>query len=220
MVCSPHNWASGADYSYGSQCCYGEEPFSGMTQCCEGHLFCIDCARRNAENEVGRGRYRLLCMAGCNSEFPRREMLRFLDHKLLQALDKNEQEEVLRMADLEDLTKCPFCDYAAICAPIEVDNQFACLNPECMQLPFILMSKYHTDTNTGLMLSCRKCKQKTHIPMTCEEASKDGKLSYRHTLEEAMTEALVRTCKKCSNKFIKESGCNKMTCTRCRTMQW
>lgn len=102
-----------------------------MTQCSEGHLFCLDCARRNAENEAGRGRYQLLCMAGCKSEFPRREMLRFLDEKLQLALEKNEQEEVLRMADLKDLTKCPFCDYAAICAPIEEDKEFRCGNPDC-----------------------------------------------------------------------------------------
>lgn len=117
-----------------SQCCYGESPFSGMTQCNEGHLFCLDCARRNAENEVGRGRYRLLCMAGCKSEFPRREVLRFLDEKLILALEKNEQEEVLRIADLKGLTKCPFCDYAAICAPIDEDKEFRCGNPDCRQL--------------------------------------------------------------------------------------
>ncbi|KAF8456910.1 hypothetical protein BGX38DRAFT_885237 [Terfezia claveryi] len=183
------------------QCCYGESPFSGMTQCNEGHLFCLDCARRNAENEVGRGRYRLLCMAGCKSEFPRREVLRFLDEKLILALEKNEQEEVLRMADLKDLTKCPFCDYAAICAPIDEDKEFRCGNPDCLEI------------------SCRHCQQKSHIPQTCEEVSKDGKLSVRHKLEEAMTEALVRTCKKCNNKFIKESGCNKMSCSRCHTLQ-
>ncbi|KAF8461391.1 hypothetical protein BDZ91DRAFT_798120 [Kalaharituber pfeilii] len=183
------------------QCCFGEFPFTQMTQCCEGHLFCLDCARRNAENEVGRGRYQLLCMAGCNAEFPRAEMQRFLTEKLLAALSKNEQEEALRMADLEGLTKCPFCDYAAICKPIEEDKEFRCENPECM------------------IVSCRHCQLKSHIPQTCQEASKDGKLSIRHKVEEAMTEALVRTCKKCGNKFIKESGCNKMCCTRCGTLQ-
>lgn len=189
-----------------------------MTQCSEGHLFCLDCARKNAENEAGRGRYRLLCMAGCKSEFPRREMFRFLDHKLLLALEKNEQEEVLRMADLQDLTKCPFCDYAAICAPIEEDKEFRCRNPDCCypfhaSPPLVLV----LTLSIGMEVSCRHCQQKTHIPQTCEEVSK---LSVRHKLEEAMTEALVRTCNKCKNKFIKESGCNKMTCSRCRTLQW
>src|SRR4051812_7186024 len=98
-----------------SQCCYGECLFSQMTQCYDGHLFCLDCARKNAENEVGRGRYQLLCMAGCKNEFPRREILRFADHALIAALDKNEQEEALRMAEIPDLTKCPFCDFAGIC---------------------------------------------------------------------------------------------------------
>ena len=34
-----------------------------------------------------------------------------------------------------------------------------------------------------------------------------------------MTEALVRSCQKCKNKYIKEFGCNKMMCTRCSSIQ-
>jgi hypothetical protein len=34
----------------------------------------------------------------------------------------------------------------------------------------------------------------------------------KHAIEEAMTEALLRNCNKCNNRFIKEDGCNKMTC--------
>lgn len=112
-----------------------------MTQCFEGHLFCIDCARKNAENEVGQGRHRLLCMAGCKSEFPRQEALRFLDEKLISALEKNAQEEALRLADLEGLTKCPFCDFAAICQPIEFDKEFRCCNPECRPPPYPSISQ-------------------------------------------------------------------------------
>ncbi|KAI5806741.1 hypothetical protein DFH27DRAFT_479993 [Peziza echinospora] len=182
------------------QCCFGEYAFSNMTQCGDGHLFCLDCAKRNAENEVGRGRYQLLCMAGCKNEFPRREILRFLEPNLMAALEKNEQEEALRMANLHDLTKCPFCNYAAICVPIEQDKEFRCGNQECGEV------------------SCRHCQLKTHIPRSCEEVAKENKLSIRHQVEEAMTEALVRTCTKCSNKFIKEYGCNKMTCSRCHTL--
>ena len=32
-------------------------------------------------------------------------------------------------------------------------------------------------------------------------------------MEEAMTKARVRECKKCSTRFYKIEGCNKMTCT-------
>jgi hypothetical protein len=34
-------------------CCYGDYPMKKMTQCEDGHLFCLECARRAAENLIG-----------------------------------------------------------------------------------------------------------------------------------------------------------------------
>lgn len=59
------------------QCCFTETPFDNMTHCGEGaHFFCLECARMNAENEIGNGRHKLKCMdsSGCQAEFPRREV--------------------------------------------------------------------------------------------------------------------------------------------------
>jgi TRIAD3 protein (E3 ubiquitin-protein ligase RNF216) len=114
-------------------CCFGEYAFDNMTHCNELHFFCLDCARRNAETEVGNGRHVLACMdgSGCKAEFSRREVLRFLDERTLSALAKIEQEDALRIAEIEGLEKCPFCDFGAICAPVEVDKEFKCQNPEC-----------------------------------------------------------------------------------------
>jgi hypothetical protein len=46
------------------------------------------------------------------------------------------------------------------------------------------------------------------------EAQKDRKLDTRHTVEEAMTEALVRICPNsaCNQTFIKEFGCVVQIC--------
>lgn len=38
--------------------------------------------------------------------------------------------------------------------------------------------------------------------------------SIRRQIEEAMSAALIRKCNKCNTPFVKEEGCNKMTCTR------
>lgn len=51
--------------------------------------------------------------------------------------------------------------------------------------------------------------QEDHLPKTCEEMDLDKKLNGLHQVEEAMTEALIRKCPKCSEPFVKESGCNK-----------
>ncbi|KAI9842188.1 MAG: hypothetical protein M1837_007401 [Sclerophora amabilis] len=119
----------------------------------------------------------------------------------MQLLSRLQQQEELRMAEIEDLTKCPFCDFAAVCEPVEVDREFSCQAEECMRV------------------TCRLCQKESHLPLSCEDNSKENHITIRHALEEARTEALVRSCRKCQNKFIKESGCNKMTCPRCRNVQ-
>lgn len=151
-----------------------------MTQCREGHLFCLDCAKNYASAQVGQGKYQLNCMdgSGCKAEFPRTEIMRFVDDKMLLALDKLQQEAELRLADMDDLETCPFCEFAAILGPIEEDKEFRCENSECGEV------------------SCRLCKEKSHIPKTCEEFKRENTtLNARHAVEEAMTAAMVRTCK-------------------------
>ncbi|KAG6331024.1 hypothetical protein ID866_8063 [Astraeus odoratus] len=49
------------------------------------------------------------------------------------------------------------------------------------------------------------------------EAQEEKHLDAQHVVEEAMTRALMRNCPKCQKAFIKELGCNKMTCPNCRT---
>ena len=127
----------------------------------------------------------------------------FLDESTVIALERNEQEANLRMAGIENLASCPFCPYAAEYPPIEINREFRCQAPDCEKI------------------SCRLCKLESHIPKTCEENAKETGLSIRRQIEEAMSAALIRKCNKCQTPFVKEEGCNKMTCTRpgCRNIQ-
>lgn len=113
-------------------------------------------------------------------------------------LDSLQQQDEIVKAGLDGLEDCPFCEFKAICPPPEEDREFRCLNPDCEKV------------------SCRLCKQETHVPKSCDEARKDAGVPERHLVEEAMTEALVRTCPRCKVKIVKESGCNKMICSKCR----
>lgn len=119
--------------------------------------------------------------AGCEAGFSHSERRKFLDEKLTKALDKIEQEAVLRLTDIEGLVHCPFCPFAAVCGPVMEDKEFRCHRPECRKV------------------SCRLCHEETHIPMSCEEARRDRQASSaRHTVEEARSEALIRKCNKCT----------------------
>ena len=64
-------------------------------------------------------------------------------------------------------------------------------------------------------VSCRLCKAKSHIPLSCDEFKKENGISERRIIEEARTEALIRTCGKCKVRILKEDGCNKVICTKC-----
>ncbi|KAJ3235999.1 hypothetical protein HDU81_011270 [Chytriomyces hyalinus] len=185
-------------------CCYMDVPLSKMTQCDDGHLFCLECARRAAENLIGLRKTEIHCLdsGGCKFMFPRTEIERFLTPQVLAGYNRLCQEESLRVAGIDGLTTCPFCDYAVILqTDASEDKLFCCKNSQCS------------------VISCRLCKRKNHIPQSCEEAAKDDTLSVRHQIEEAMTQALLRKCPKCDNQYYKTDGCNKMSCPRCHTLQ-
>ena len=70
----------------------------------------------------------------CTATFSRQERERFLDAKSIEKLESLQQQDEIRLADLQNLSTCPFCDFAAICPPIEEDKEFRCHNPECEEV--------------------------------------------------------------------------------------
>ncbi|KAL8705051.1 MAG: hypothetical protein Q9201_001821 [Fulgogasparrea decipioides] len=184
-------------------CCFDDIPINKITFCSadEPHSFCFACAAQNAHTQIGMSRYVLSCMdgSGCQASFSRMERERFLDDKTIEKLDRLQQQTELRQANVPNLETCPFCDFAAECPPIETDKEFRCKNPECEKV------------------SCRQCRLVTHIPLNCEEFRKENGLSERHQIEEARSNALIRTCPKCKASIVKDLGCNKVRCTICHT---
>lgn len=90
--------------------------------------------------------------------------------KLEMALDRIEQESVLRLAGIEGLARCPFYRYAVEYPPVDQNRLFQCENPTCR------------------VASCRLCHQEKHKVYNA-----------RHRIEEAMSEALIRKCNKCES---------------------
>lgn len=186
-------------------CCFGDFPRNRMVHCnneSEIHWFCKDCSRLNAETQIGQAKYELQCMStdGCEGGYSYKQRELFLNEKLTIALDRIEAEAVLRMAGIENLESCPFCSYAAEYPPVESERLFHCQRELCEKI------------------SCRLCKKDAHIPKTCAEYMKELGLSARREVEEAMTSAVIRLCNKCKAPFIKDEGCNKMSC-KCGNVQ-
>ncbi|KXT09588.1 hypothetical protein AC579_2505 [Pseudocercospora musae] len=185
------------------QACFEELPMNRQIHCNGelAHWTCFDCATTYIKTQIGDSRCEVLCTAGCGSGFAHAQLHLLEDKQLLGKLEQLQQEKDIRDAGLDDLEECPFCDYKAILPPVEEDFEFRCANPECEKV------------------SCRRCKSVSHIPRSCEEHAKDNKLDSRHKIEEAMTAAMLRSCNKCKKQFIKDFGCNKMSCPSCGNLQ-
>ncbi|ODN77001.1 hypothetical protein, variant 7 [Cryptococcus amylolentus CBS 6039] len=182
-------------------CCFGDDIPENMFQCENGHLFCKDCTIRNAETKLGDQSTTITCMdtSDCKCPFPESELRRSLSNKSLSLYHRLKQSKELELAAIEGLESCPSCDFSAI-----IDNPheklFRCINESCGHV------------------TCRKCRRPEHIPKTCEEMDAESKLDRRHAVEDAMSAALIRNCPRCTKPFIKESGCNKIVCSNCRTI--
>lgn len=179
-------------------CCYGDAAFEDMVQCLEGHLFCASCLMNYAkEAAFGQGKASLVCMSdGCDGTFPMSQLRKALPTNILEKYEDRVQEESLSLAQMDDLVRCPSCDYAAI-LPLE-DKVFKCQNPSCAKE------------------TCRYCKEdwSEHFGLKCNEVEKSAQKDVRLSYEEKMTMAKIRKCPKCGCEFTKSDGCNKMTC-RC-----
>ncbi|KAI4185940.1 MAG: hypothetical protein L6R41_003808 [Letrouitia leprolyta] len=65
---------------------------------------------------------------------------------------------------------------------------------------------------TCLSLTCLHCSLPWRDPHTHFSTSTNTTTTLRTAIDSARTAALKRTCPKCNTSFIKESGCNKLTC--------
>ena len=188
------------------QCCFSDCPLNRMVSCASNgtHRFCFDCFKQYVKTEMGQSHCRPVCFAtdNCHGTFSRQQLRRVLDEKTFDRLEHMQQQQDLEAAGLDFLSECPFCDFKMECPPVEIDREFRCQNNKCHKT------------------SCRLCQKETHIPLSCNEAKKDEQLTLRHVVEEAMSAALIRTCNRCKHQFVKDHGCNKMTCSHCRNVQW
>jgi len=188
------------------QCCYGEYAFKQMVSCKSGHVFCQTCLARHVETRVfgignlGAQSLEILCMsANCGQGFSEHCLQRCLNDKVLKKYNELQYKLVVENA-CGNIAKCSRCNFMAIPDPNWPPALFHC--PECK------------------FKSCVDCGEEYHPSIRCDQVESKEAAGGRCAVEEAMTKALIRTCPRatCKKKFLKESGCNKMTCPSCRSL--
>jgi len=169
--------------------CLAEESVA----CEAGCLFCPDCVRRGVAVQFGEDKAVLSCLVKCGAALPLSGVQPVISAAMLVKLQQKKQAEEVRLAGLEDLVQCPACSYS-VCMPDPADKVIYCGNPDCKRE------------------TCRLCGEQNHVPLSCDEVEKDSEVKARKKVEDAMTDAVLRECPSCKKKFMKEEGCNKMTC--------
>ncbi|KAK2742915.1 hypothetical protein FQN57_005045 [Myotisia sp. PD_48] len=185
------------------RCCYMETPINRMIFCDsqKSHAFCHQCIQMNARTQVGLMKFELHCVdiSGCKAPFLAKELIACLGDTLWDKLMEIQQQNEIAQAGIEGLEECPYCEFKAIYPSVEQDREFRCQRPQCNKI------------------TCRMCREDSHVPKSCEEFRKEKNIPLRHKVEEAMSEAIIRTCpnSKCKTPIIKEYGCNKLRCAKC-----
>jgi len=194
----------GADDEPGLECgcCFCETPLPELVQCSEGHVFCRDCLAAYAREKVfGGGRARLACMCTdgppCRGRFVESQLRAALPPEQMAKLEETAAAEAARSAAL-DLLRCPECGVPHE-KPSGGRRVAVCPQRDC---------GYE---------SCVACRGPAHGEDPCPSRKRgrdggDAEDAKRLRVEEALTEAKVRTCPACGAKFFKSDGCNKMTC--------
>jgi len=176
------------------ECCYDPECLEEeMVRCGGDHLYCRDCVETSTKVAMGEGKTTMECLGQCDEEITWQELSRALPANVMSKLIQKRQAVEVEKAGLAGVVACPYCPYLTI-METEEDKVLVCRNPDCGRE------------------SCRLCREPNHIPLRCDEVEKGEQA--RKMIEEKLTEAMLRECAKCKNKFYKEEGCNKMTC-RC-----
>lgn len=176
-------------------CCCGDFAFDNIVQCSEGHLFCKRCVQKYVEETVfGNGKSHVKCITSetnCEGFFPDSMLRQALPETTFQKYQEAVARDVVSGAQIPLVTCCK----CSLQVELEESAGIVLVCPSCTQE------------------TCRLCGEEAHIPLRCSEVEKKTQTNARLTVEEAMTEARLRLCRKCKTKFYKTEGCNKMTCT-------
>jgi TRIAD3 protein (E3 ubiquitin-protein ligase RNF216) len=179
------------------------KPFeSGITSPREPHKLCIDCIRGHSHAAVedmtlAPGGIGLRCPdPSCKNVLHFADFKFYLSPEVHGRLEKRMQHESVTSASLSDLVTCSSCSLQAC-----VDDVYYFFTCECGRT------------------QCRNCPRlydEKHEGKACEELNEEE--NENNKMESKLSEIVVRVCHRCNVQYVKQDGCNKMTC-RCSATQ-
>ena len=194
------------DGDYECQCCFTAYPFNSLIKCSRAsdknkHAFCKECIKGYVESGLTENKSNVKCMLNpsdnCLGSYSIVEIKECLDEKHFSALqDQIEISDNIELAKiLDNYQTCPFCSKFGYI--VEGNIQYI----ECQRC----IKKW-----------CSLCKLEEHGKDDCGKINDPKNMdAIRRIVSETMTNALTHRCPKCSTKYIKETGCNLMTCPSC-----
>ena len=188
------------------------------------HVFCKDCLKSFFEIQIKDGNVQsLLCPEdGCDSAATQGQVRDVVDEALFHRYDR-----LLLQSSLDTMSDIMYCPRKSCGNPVILDQESSMGSCAACQHVFCIYCKltYHGVSPCKIKSEEMKALRDAYEASTGEERRKlerrYGKHVLRQLIEDSFSEEWLRTnskqCPHCSTHIEKVDGCNKMTCTKCRT---
>lgn len=196
--------------NYECQCCFSELPFEQLIKCSSAstkfkHIFCTDCIKGYIEAGINDKKVSCQCMSDtkdehCNGFYLESDIEKCLDEQLLKNF-----KEMLVVSTVTSFAK--ILDGYQIC-------------PHCNMYGLIIEGnvKYVKCDRCVDKSWCILCRRDAHDKDPCWKIKNEKDYdAIVYAVTETLTNALVHKCPSCHSKYIKEEGCNLMTCSSCKS---
>lgn len=196
------------DGDFPCRCCQSILSFDDLIKCTGSsekyrHAFCKECVGGYVNSALDDRKAQIMCMMsmmrneGCGGRYTETDIRLCIPEKIYSnfenIMDINDTSQFCKIFD--DYTICPFC------------SKYGCIADQ-----EILYVKCGRCEKTW----CVRCRKEQHgIDPCCKIKDSTDLDGIRKIINETITEALTHTCPNCEIKYIKDTGCNMMTCASC-----
>ena len=194
------------------RCCYTDDiANSDLVKCSKvssenQHLVCSDCITGSIKSNISEGVGTFACIFD-NSE----KCGGVYDTEILKTvLDADTMSKLAELVEVKE----------ASAKALKLDNYQLC--PFCSRFGCVLIAPAIGECEKCGKHWCATCRREDHGSRHCYELEFKLGTSIRQwcddidrMIHEIMTNQTAHRCPKCKSTFIKEEGCNKITCNKC-----